>query len=266
MITVYGCLPFYNSTIKLDVNRSNAIIPIACPRTQLPPFQFALNGDPVSTIDKVELVTKAGAATPITAYFTALPEVYTPISTVYGDYVKYNGDSLTTSLPLGIYYVKLTASGGLGYVYYSDYISVENVYVGSITPNHIYLKFKNTDNFGTLVYEDSWKQEVWLNTILGTPNHETVNVGEEKDGIFIAEKIVTKFTHSIVTYVSRGLYQCLSRLPQHDDITIIDEVGNSYTPAVGNVFINAPEWISFDTAKIIIRFNDNGKTNFTWTT
>jgi hypothetical protein len=263
MITVYGSLPFYSSNIKPDVTRSNAIIPIHCPRTQLPPFQFALDGDSVTTVDKVELITKAGVATDITAYFSSLPEVYTPVSTVYGDYVKYNGDTLSTNLPQGVYSVKISANSNY---YYSDFIRVDKSLEATGARTYIKIVFKNTDNLGLLVYEDSWKQEVWLDSILGTPTHETVNVGEEKDGIFIAEKITTKFTHSIVAYVSRGLYQCLCRLPQHDDITITDEVGNIYTPSVGNVFIDAPEWITFETAKLTIRFNDGDKTNFSWTT
>jgi hypothetical protein len=91
-----------------------------------------------------------------------------------------------------------------------------------------------------------------------------VNTGEEKNGVFIAEKIVSKYIYTMIAYVPRGLYRCLMRLPQHDLITITDEVGNTYTPAPGNVTVEAPEWAYFDVCKLVIKFNDNENTNFDW--
>ena len=100
---------------------------------------------------------------------------------------------------------------------------------------------------------------------MGTPTHETVTFGEEKDGEFIAEKLVSKFIYSVIAYVSRSLYQCLSRLPLHDTITITDDVGDTFTPAVGNVTVEQPEWIGFETCKLTIKFNNGENSNFVWT-
>jgi hypothetical protein len=99
---------------------------------------------------------------------------------------------------------------------------------------------------------------------MNNPTHEMVNTGEEKNGVFIAEKIVSKYIYTMIAYVPRGLYRCLMRLPQHDLITITDEVGNTYTPAPGNVTVEAPEWAYFDVCKLVIKFNDNENTNFDW--
>jgi hypothetical protein len=159
-------------------------------------------------------------------------------------------------MPLGLYYVKIT-DGAV--IYYSDWIMVHDV------STYIKIAFSNSQNVGDLIYEDSFSQAVWLDAILGTPTHETVNTGEEKDGVFIAEKIVSKLSYSIICYVSRSMYQCLSRLPIHDTVTITDEVGNTYTPSVGNIIVDQPEWITFDTAKVTIKFNDNSNTQFSWT-
>jgi hypothetical protein len=382
MRTVYGSLPFYDSVDKQDVNRTKAIIPIHCPRTQLPSFEICMGSASVatiavSTVTSVKLVTSAGAETEIISYFPTIPEVYHPTDTDFNTYIKYNGDTLNTILPLGVYYVKLSVDG---YVFYSDYISIDNIYKNLITawtnsgleawaatgttitnaensagdgwctsdnftvkkgevitvvfnftlttgtlpycyirnagwtlssysviasglnviqltaswdgnaaisifksatnykfsttevfvhrtysPNYMKIAFHNTDNFGDLLYEDSWTQQVWLEAILNNPSHEMVSVGEEKDGIFIAEKITSKFLYSIIAYISRGLYNTLVRLPQHDDIVITDEVGNTYTPAIGNVFIDPIEWTTYETGKLTIRFNDGSNSAFKWT-
>lgn len=379
MNTVFASLPFYDSVEKQDYNRTKAIIPIHCPRTQLPPFLIALGSESVATVTSVVLVDKDGAETDITGYFSALPEIYTPTDPSLDPYIKYNGDALTALLPIGIYYVKI-ANGEIEY--YSDYIRIDDIYGNIITSliengvtystfttsnksilsaisgggggaahsnyfsvkkdevltfistitvnagdgpvaylrdpgtggvrsnlgntaagfntisltateagsfvlcisngaaanwsaskiyllrsysaNFIKFSFRNTDNFGDLLYEDSFTQTVWLEAVLNNPSHEMINIGEEKDGIFIAEKVTSKFIYSIIAYVSRGLYNCLARLPQHDTITITDEVGNTYSPGVGNINIEAVEWVSYETAKITIKFNNDSSSIFNW--
>lgn len=500
MRTIYGSLAFYDSTLKQDVDRIKAIIPVHCPRTQLPPFQFALESDSIATVDRIELLDKtydgteetvaadwiadtgfdtftntgleissainaagvcfgsstafstirgtqirfigtltlnSGSApmifiindggTPVTLseganniiltatsvassaqlavyvngatnyelsgvsittitgalditdFFPTLPQPYDPTDTTFDPYLKYNGDVLNWLLPLGIYYLKIT---GDSYIYYSDYIRVDNIYPNLISSlsnisyetfsssktrivnavnttgsgnlqsgdisirrgeqitmvlyltvtsgqspttvlwsdaevsnvsnivvlsaglnvvtftatmtvtdaelsiyvtaasqfstseiviirqysaNFIKINFRNTHNFGNLLFEDSQTQIAWLEAVLNNPTHEMVNVGEEKDGIFIAEKIVSKYNYAIICYISRVMYQCLIRLPQHNTVTITDEVGNTYTPAIGNITVDPIDWITYETGKLIIRFNDGDNTAFSWT-
>ena len=127
------------------------------------------------------------------------------------------------------------------------------------------LDFYNSKDLGDILYQDSWFQTLWLECRLNYPLSETVEVGEEKDGIFLAEKIVTKYIYRIMTFVSRALHNVLMRLPQHSSITITDEVGNTYTPSVGNIQISAMEWSSFETGKMVISFNDGDNSAFNWT-
>jgi hypothetical protein len=188
-----------------------------------------------------------------------LPDIGLSVATALGWYVQYNGDALTSLLPGGSYYVKITKSD---VTYYSDWIRIMTMTNPLL--KFVKIVFSNTDNVGDLRYEGNFAQSVWLEGILNTPTHEMVNTGEEKDGIFIAEKIVSKYVYSIISYVSRSLYNCLLRLPQHDTITITDEVGNTYTPEVGNVTVEPAEWISFETCKVTIKFNDSSNSNFTW--
>jgi len=122
------------------------------------------------------------------------------------------------------------------------------------------LRGKRSDD-QTILYQNSFEQECWLNTILNTPESNPLEVGDEKDGLFIAEKVVSQQIYRIIDYVNRSLFEGLLRLPQHDDITIIDEVGNQYTPNIGNIRISI-EWTTFDTGTLVIAFNDG---SFVWT-
>lgn len=259
MKTVFTSLPFYDSLIKQDRVRVNSVIPIHCPVTQLPPFLIFVDTYTAS-ITSVKLVSCDGTETTITSYFPTALSISSSTDPLYGSYIQYNGDPLNTSLVGGSYYVKITKSD---ITYYSDWIRV--MPMTNPLARFIRIDFSNTKNFGGLRYENSFSQTVWLEAILNNPVHEIVNIGEEKDGIFIAEKITTKFIYSIIAYISRGLYNCLVRLPQHDTITITDEVGNTYTPNVGNIIVAPAEWSYFDVCRLKIDFNDNENSSFTWT-
>jgi len=113
----------------------------------------------------------------------------------------------------------------------------------------------------TILYQKDFEQECWLDTILNTPAGNRVDIGDEKDGVYIPEKITTQYKYRIVAYVNRSLFEGLIRLPQHDDITIIDEVGNEYTPDTGNIILSE-EWTTFDICTLAIEFNDG---SFVWT-
>jgi hypothetical protein len=261
MKTIYGSLPFYDSLLKQDRVRQNAIIPIHCPRTQLPPFEIQVGTAIVATVDSIKLVSCEGAETDLTSgFFTSFPSVTASVATALGSYIQYNGTALSQNLPLGSYYVKITKSDA---IYYSDWIHISTIPAPML--KFIKIQFNNTYNLGDIRYEGSFVQMVWLEAILNNPTHEMVNTGEEKNGIFIPERIVSKYIYSIITYVSRGLYRCLMRLPQHDTITITDEVGNIYSPTAGNIIIEPAEWNYYDVAKIVIKFNDNENTSFDWT-
>jgi len=124
---------------------------------------------------------------------------------------------------------------------------------------HIKLTFDNTKDLGDILYQDGFSQTLWLPSQLAPPQSEQVDIGEEKNGIFIAEKIVNKFKFKIFVTMGRELYRAVVRIPLHDDIDIIDEVGNTYSPAVGNIWVNALSWPGFDYVQVEILFNDNNE-------
>ena len=135
------------------------------------------------------------------------------------------------------------------------------------SPRFVKLQFTNDKDLHgkrgddqTILYQKGFTQECWLQTILNTPGSNRVDVGQEKDGVFIPEKITTQYKYRIIDYLNRSLFEGLIRLPQHKTITIIDEVGNKYTPDIGNVLVSA-EWGTFDTGDVLIEWNDG---SFVW--
>ena len=134
--------------------------------------------------------------------------------------------------------------------------------IRKFSPDYIRIDFHDTHDLGDICYQSGFTQSLWLNTHLNTPTHEPVMVGEEKNGIFITEKIVTKYNYRIIAYISPVFYRGLIRLPQHDDISITDDVGFVYAPAVGNIDVRPVNWNWFDTGTVEIVFNDNSE--FIW--
>jgi hypothetical protein len=266
MKTIFTTLPIYDSLAKRDWQRTGALIPVYCPRQRLPSFQYTLTtaeATAAGAIIQIDLIGLAGSSVlNITGYFTTLSD-----ATIIGanTYYKYDGDALTSPLPLGSYCLKITHTGIGSANYYSEWFSVVDMYPAGETfsADWIRIDFHDTHDLGDIYYQGGFTQSLWLNTQMNTPTHEPVLVGEEKNGIFIAEKIVTKYNHRIVAYVSPVFYRALIRLPQHDTISITDEVGFVYTPAVGNIAVNPVNWNWFDTGTVEIVFNNNDE--FVWT-
>ena len=127
--------------------------------------------------------------------------------------------------------------------------------------DYIKIKFTNGKdlpspvNEPTILYQDSFFDEVWFKRTLKLPEHETTRIGTEKDGIFISEKIVSVYKYKLIDWIGPNLYRALHRLPLHDDVTITDTVGNDYD--VGHdTLVDIVDWTYYDIGKLTIRFND----------
>lgn len=160
---------------------------------------------------------------------------------------------LTSTRPTGTLYLVISNTAP------STFTTSEILVMRQYSATHIKLTFDNTKDIGDILYQDGFSQTLWLQTQLAPPQHEQIDIGEEKSGIFIAEKIVNKFKFRILAKVGRELYRAMVRIPLHDDIDIIDEVGNTYSPAVGNIWVNALNWSGFDYVELEILFNDNNE-------
>lgn len=247
MTTIFAGLPFYSSTAAQDRNRSHSKIPFYCPTTHLPPFLICDVLANVPATITYYIHSCADVETDITAYFAVAPAIVTNATNYYA---IYDGTALSTALPRGTYYLRAVTN--LGDIYYSEHFLVTPMPSGA----WMKLEFSNTTDLGDIPYSEGFAQIIYLNTKMNYPLNEYIEVGEERDGEFIAEKLVTKYLFRISDYVGRALHRVLIRLPQHDTITIADEVGNTYTPSVGNAIIPTADWVNFETCHIVIQFND----------
>lgn len=126
--------------------------------------------------------------------------------------------------------------------------------------DYVYMEFTNTNDIQgqeSIFYASGFTQQVYLDTSMAPPGHEMVETGEEKNGVFQAEKMVDKLVYSLVAYESWSLFRALRILPLHDDIEIIDRTGQVYTPQQGNVRV-AIDWGTFDTGSLRIDWNELG--------
>lgn len=287
MKTIYAGLPFYDSLAKQEFNRTNAKIPYYTPATHLPPFQICDLIGNVPTAYDVYLVSHtcnnaiAGGVTADSTIITAdssmtadgavaAVAIETEISALFSVdpvivskssyfYMIYRGAALVSSIARGTYYLRIETN--VGKTYYSELFTVIDTTKGSWCK----LAFSNTNDLGNILYATGgFEQSVYLNTQFTPPSSEIVEVGEEKDGEFITEKLVTKYEYKLIAYVNRALHHCLVRLPQHDYIIITDEVGNTYTPAVGNISVTS-EPVAFELMRVTLQFNDGADTAFAWT-
>jgi len=119
------------------------------------------------------------------------------------------------------------------------------------------LAYALTPERESILYASGWAQEIYLNARLNNPQHEIIEVGDEKNGVFEAEKIIDKYIYNIIAYESRSVVNAMRLLPLHSTIQIYDEVGNQYLPDEGNVRV-AWDWSTYDTATLRIDFNEPG--------
>lgn len=127
--------------------------------------------------------------------------------------------------------------------------------------DYVHLEFTNARDFNngdeSIYYVGGFTQQAYLRAYLNLPSHETIETGDDKNGEFVAEKVIRKYTRSILSYETRAMYNALGLLKLHDSLKILDEVGIEYTPQIGNVDVSI-DWDTFDTGSLRIAFNEDG--------
>ena len=129
MKTIYTTLPIYNLLAKQAYERAkkgitgqDRVIPIVCPLNELPSFQWLDFGDGCSSVSKIELIDLDGSSTDISGYFISIPAS----RAITGDtYFYYNGGSLSSPIPCGFHYLKITMDNAK--VYYSEWFDAEDI-------------------------------------------------------------------------------------------------------------------------------------------
>lgn len=126
---------------------------------------------------------------------------------------------------------------------------------------YVHLEFTNARDFNhgdeSIYYAGGFTQQAYLRAYENLPSHETIETGNDKNGDFVAEKMVSKYTRSVVSYESRSMYNALRMLPLHSSVKILTETGVEYTPSVGNINVGI-DWNTFDTGSLRIAWNETG--------
>jgi hypothetical protein len=102
------------------------------------------------------------------------------------------------------------------------------------------LEYYHGSDLGNIAYQSGLIQRSWLKGFIKNGTHTIEKTGEEKDGVHVPEKIVSRHTHKLKIHVDRGLHRALQTLPLHSTVTITDQGGSEYTAL--NIDVGDPTW------------------------
>lgn len=220
---ILGTLPFYTDLKYQDRYKQYGygyIFPLVSPCDRLLPFQIITPSFSAPTITKKIVEVKAdgtdGTESTITISGTG---------TAITDYsiYHYNGDTLTTPLNEGRYYLVLKfEQGGTEYTYYSEVFTT----VADIS-NHLLLEWWDEETIlfdgGAIWYNgDNYKNRLLLPTTVGKPTYQFEEEGEERNGYFFAEKQISKKQYAFQFLAPEYLCDALRFLRMHENIQVTE--------------------------------------------
>ena len=256
MKTIYTTLPIYDKLAKQLYERAKHAgmdqpKPIICPLNELPSFQWLDYGSGATTVTAISLIDINGNSTVITGYFATLPTLHA----ITGDeYFVYNGGALTSSMPCGLHYLKITTDAG---TYYSEWFDAENVYdKGAYSSKYLIMTFTNTYDFGDILYHTGFTQKAWFES----ETMEQSYILEEEGARDGRSRYIRTFARQVKKYLARTvtmpdyMVDVFNRMKLHDNITLTDLVGDVNT--VYNLEVEH-EWLWDDKyyAKIELTFD-----------
>lgn len=154
----------------------------------------------------------------------------------------------------GRYYIRLSMSDGT--VYYSDIFTVTGITGGLLAIQWYDFKDLIMDN-GRIAYTDAngvqnYRNILFLNTQLGKPEYTFEEEGEQRDGYFFLEKIISEKTYKCVILASEYLCDVMRFIRMSDVVFIRDQFGNTYR---ADTFLINPTWQDQgDVASVEIEF------------
>jgi hypothetical protein len=141
----------------------------------------------------------------------------------------------------GQYYITITTSDNT--VYYSDVFTVVGDLSGYINLQWWDLedlvmdgcRIAYTDGSGNLNYRNT----LWLPTQLGKPEYEFDEQGEQRDGMFFPEKMLSWKKYKMTILASEYLCDVMRFIRLSDIINVVDQYGNQYHC---DTFLITPKW------------------------
>jgi hypothetical protein len=219
MKTIITTLPIYDRLAKQCYERSNHYVKdqrivISCPNNYLPNIQWLDNGS--TSVTRIDLIDVNGNITDITSYFAALPA---KVTLTVNSYFVGSG-YLSTAIPCGLFYLKITTDD---ITLYSEWFNAQ------INTDWPYFEFYNTCDFGDILYQTGFTQNLWINS---EAMECTFPIEEEgvKNGF---GQFVRSFARQTKTYLIKSfevpdyLVDVFNRMKLHDTILFTNQFGET---------------------------------------
>ena len=237
-------LPFHTNIEEQNHRRSYAygdIYPLYTPLGCVPPFQIYHESASMIGVTGATLYKSDGTA--VGSISSALVSAGLTVFQFTGySIIRFSSPvprNITTSE--GQYYMTLTTSDGV--TYYSDIFTVT-----AITDGLLNVQWWDKEDFvldGTrIVYKNNngtvrYPNNVFLQAEIGKPDYQFDEEGEERDGFFFPEKMLSSKRYKFMFLASEPLCDVMRFISLSDFINIIDQYGNEYHC---DTFLMTPKW------------------------
>ena len=236
-------LPFYQNIEEQNHRRSYAfgeIYPIYTPVTKIPPFQIVIPHE-TYTLTRVALYTADGVlvSNSVLGDISSGVQIKQFADYGYDVFIFYGSPATATLNKEGQYYLTVEFSNG---TYYSDVFTA----VGDITP-YVKVEWYDLEDLvmegERIVYDlgsgNIFKNYVYLNTEIGKPDYEFEEEGEQRDGLFFPEKMISEKTYKMTFVASEPMCDVLRFVRLSDSVKVTDKYGREY---VCDTFLITPKW------------------------
>lgn len=240
-------LPFYTDRNEQDFRKSYSfgeIYPLYSPKDRLLPFQILVpHGNLPFSVTQVRIFTPDGEMAVAEISSNLLDGGLTIMRYAASGYdIIYYPSMMPmgVELPEGQYYAMLVCNAG-AWTYYSEVFTV----VSNLKP---FLKIEWWSESD--IVADGWriaytglnlqfKNVLYLATELGKPDYEFEEDGEQRDGFFFPEKMLSEKTYKFIFLASEYICDVMRFIRMADYIRITDKYGREYKC---DTFLMTPKW------------------------
>lgn len=245
-------LPFYANPMEQNHRKPYAygeVYPLYAPMGNVPPFQIIINHT-TATVSALILHQVGGSATDVTSAMSGYGFAKADFASLGYDVFIYPAiapQNITTSE--GRYYLELILSDNTRY--YSDYFTVVADVSGMV--QLIWYDLQDFIMDGErIVYSNGYKNTLWLPTLLGKPDYDFEEEGEQRDGFFFPEKMISTKRYKAVFLAPEYLCDVMRFIRLSDKIEVRDNYNNVY---LCDTFLATPKWQEQgDLASVDIEF------------
>lgn len=246
-------LPFYTDIQEQHHRKSYAygnVYPLYCPMGSVPPFQI-VKGYNAATVVSVSLVSYPDGLTRDITTVMINAGLAVDRFPAYGYEVVLYPSIAPRNITQeeGQYYMILTMSDGA--VFYSDIFTVVGDMSGFLQVQWWDMEDLVMDGC-RIRYATGYRNTLWLQTQLGRPEYQYQEEGEQRDGYFFPEKMISQKNYKCVILAPEYLCDVMRFIALSDFVVVRDQFGHEYQC---DTFLSTPEWQQQgDLASVEIEF------------